>query len=63
MEAKHPGSVGDTQLHAHNESPYPEDSIPVVCYTLLCTMSNMSNRNSVYLNKSMYFLSNVLDTL
>ena len=53
VEARHPGSAGDTQLHAYNKPPHPEDSLPVVCDTLYCTMSNVSNRNSVYLNKSM----------
>ena len=63
MEARHPGSAGDMQLHVHNKSPHPKDSLPVVCVTLLCTMLNMSNHNSVYLNKSMYFLSNVSNIL
>ena len=63
VQARHPGSVGDMQLHVYNKSPHPEDSLPVVCDTLLCTMSNMVNHNSVYLNQSMYFFLNVSDTL
>ena len=35
VEARHPASPWSMQLHENNKSPYPKDSIPVVCDTLL----------------------------